>query len=313
MPKSFAFVFPGQGSQHLGMLAELASQQPIVIDTFYQASSLLGYDLWALAQQGPQEKLNQTQFTQPILLAADVAVFRCWEALGGPRPQIMAGHSLGEYAALVCAESLKFEDAIKLVEKRGQYMQNAVPMGKGSMGTIIGLNERKIKSICKKSALGQVVRPANLNSTGQTVISGHSEAVDRALNIARMEGAKIAKRIPVSVPSHCSLMQPAADSLAQDISGMLIDIPKILVIHNVDVLEHTEADIIREVLIKQLVKPVRWIETIKYIKKWEIKIFLECGPDSKLAGLIKRIDRQSEILPLTSTKLILTAIKQLAE
>ena len=313
MPESFAFVFPGQGSQYLGMLTELAFQQPIVIETFHQASSLLGYDLWELAQRGPQEKLDQTQFTQPILLAADVAVFRCWRALGGPKPQAMAGHSLGEYAALVCAEALKFEDAIKLVEKRGQYMQKAVSVGKGAMGAIIGLNEQKIESICKKSALRQVVELANLNSTDQTIISGHSEAVDRALSIARMEGAKLAKRIPVSVPAHCSLMQPAIDRLAQDIFNTSIDIPKILVIHNTDALEHAEVGVIRRVLIKQLVKPVRWIETIKYIAKWKIKIFLECGPSNKLAGLIKRIDRQSKILPLNSTKSILTAIKRLAK
>lgn len=311
MLQSFAFVFPGQGSQHLGMLAELALQQPIIIETFHQASSLLGYDLWELAQKGPQEKLDKTQFTQPIVLTADVAIFRCWEALGGLKPQIMAGHSLGEYAALVCAEALKFEDAIKLVEKRGKYMQQAVSIGKGAMGTIIGLNKQKIESVCKQSALGQVVEPANLNSVYQTIISGHSEAVDRALSIARIEGAKIAKRIPVSVPSHCSLMQPVIDRLKKDIFNISINTPRILVIHNVDALEHFEVDTIRKALMQQLVKPVQWIETIKYTKKWGIKLFLECGPNSKLAGLIKRIDRQSEILPLTSTKLILTAIRRL--
>ncbi|ATN73966.1 ACP S-malonyltransferase [Coxiella burnetii] len=311
MPQSFAFVFPGQGSQHLGMLAELGLQQPIVLVTFQQASSALAYDLWALVQHGPQERLDQTQFTQPALLTADVAIFRCWEALGGPKPQVMAGHSLGEYAALVCAGALKFEEAVKLVEKRGQYMQEAVPVGEGAMGAIIGLNEAEIESICENAALGQVVQPANLNSTGQTVISGHSEAVDRALNMAKTEGAKIAKRIPVSVPSHCPLMQPAADRLAQDIAKISIDSPKVPVIHNVDVVDHNEANIIRGALIKQLVRPVRWVETIKYIEEQGIKVFMECGPDNKLAGLIKRIDRQSEILPLTTTELILTAIKRL--
>lgn len=313
MPQAFAFIFPGQGSQYVGMLTEFVPQQPLIIETFQQASSILGYDLWKLVQEGPQEKLNQTKFTQPALLTVNVAIFRCWEALEGPKPQVMAGHSLGEYAALICAEALKFEDAIKLVEKRGRYMQEAVPLGEGAMGAIIGLNEQKIAFICERSALGQVVQPANLNSTGQTVISGHSEAVDRALYMAETEGAKIVKRIPVSIPSHCSLMQPAADRLAQDIAVISIATPKIPVIHNVDVAVHEEADVIRGALIKQLVGPVRWVETIKKLGKEGIKLFIECSPDKKLASLIKRIDHQSEILSLTTTELIITTIKRINE
>ena len=313
MPTAFAFVFPGQGSQHVGMLSELVSQQPLVIETFHKASSILGYDLWKLVQEGPQEKLNQTQFTQPALLTVSVAIFRCWEALEGPRPQAMAGHSLGEYSALICAEALKFEDAIKLVEKRGRYMQEAVPLGMGAMGAIIGLNEQKVKYICEKSALGGVVQPANFNSIGQTVISGHSEAVDRALRMAEVEGAKMVKRIPVSIPSHCSLMQSAADRLVQDIALISITTPKIPVIHNVDVAVHEETDVIRDALIKQLVRPVRWVETIQQLGKEGIKLFIECSPDKKLASLIKRINCQNEILSLTTTELIITTIKRINE
>lgn len=311
MPQPFALVFPGQGSQHLGMLGELAKEQPLVRETFHQASSILGYDLWAVTQEGPQEKLDQTQFTQPAILVADVAIFRCWEALGGPLPQAMAGHSLGEYAALVCAKALKFTDVIQLVKNRGCYMQEAVPAGKGAMGTIIGLNESQIGAICEQSAQGTVVvRPANLNSSAQTVISGDASAVDHALALAKTKGAKIAKRIPVSVPSHSPLMQPAAERLVRDLAEVTVTSPKIPVIHNADVAEHKAPEAIRNVLTKQLVDPVRWIETIKKMGKQGIRFFGECGPNNKLAGLNKRIERQSETFPLTTTELILAALER---
>ncbi|PMB54895.1 ACP S-malonyltransferase [Coxiella endosymbiont of Rhipicephalus microplus] len=310
MPLPFALIFPGQGSQHLGMLQELAQEQPLVRETFQEASSVLGYDLWALIQQGPREKLDQTQFTQPALLVVDVAIFRCWEYLGGSLPQAMAGHSLGEYAALVCAKAVKFTDAIQLVESRGRYMQEAVPVGEGAMGVIIGLNESHIEMICEKSAQSAVLKPANLNDPFQTVISGDALAVERALALAKTEGAKIAKRIPVSVPSHSPLMQSAAQRLARDLAGLTVTSPKIPVIHNTDVAEHQGAEAIRTALVKQLVDPVRWVETIQKMVKRGIKFFGECGPDNKLAGLNKRIEHRSETFPLTTTKLILAALKR---
>ena len=310
MPQQFALVFPGQGSQHLGMLRELAKEQPLVRETFHAASSILGYDLWLLAQNGPQEKLDQTQFTQPSLLTAEVAIFRCWEALGGPSPHVMAGHSLGECAALVCAKALRFTDAIRLVENRGRYMQEAVPTGKGAMGVIIGLNKSQIKMICKKSAQNMIVKPANLNSPNQTVISGDVLAVDHALALARNEGAIIAKHISVSVPAHSPLMQPAAERFARDLAEITVSSPKIPIIHNVDVVEHQRAKAIRNALVKQLVDPVRWVETIQKIVSQGIKFFGECGPNNKLSGLNRRIECQSETFPLITTELILAAIER---
>lgn len=313
MSESFAFVFPGQGSQQVGMLTELAAEHPIVKETFKEASIFLGYDLWKLAQEGPKVKLDQTEFTQPALLVAGVAIFRCWEGLGGKKPKIMAGHSLGEYIALVCAEALAFKDAVLLVENRGRYMQEAVPLGKGAMGAIIGMSEAQVKIVCEQSAKGKVVRPANLNSPGQTVISGHVDAVNRALILAKAEGAKMAIKIPVSVPSHCPLMQPAADRLAQDLEKITIASPVIPVIHNMDVTFHLKSEEIREVLIQQLVSPVRWVETIQAMVKQGIKLFMECGPDNKLARLNKRIDQCTETLPLRTMKLISAIIRRLSQ
>ncbi|QHG92644.1 [acyl-carrier-protein] S-malonyltransferase [Coxiella endosymbiont of Amblyomma sculptum] len=309
MPQPFALIFPGQGSQHLGMLRELAKEQVVVRETFCEASSALGYDLWLLTQTGPREKLDQTQYTQPALLAAGVAVFRCWEILGGPLPKVMAGHSLGEYTALVCAEALQFTDAIRLVKNRGRYMQEAVPIEEGAMGVIIGLSELQIRAICKESSQNSVVSPANLNSPVQIVISGEVSAVNRALVSARIQGAKIAKRIPVSVPSHSSLMNPAAKRFSYDLAKTSITSPKIPVIHNVDTSEHYRIEAIRHALIKQLVSPVRWVETIQKMVRQGIKFFGECGVGHTLLDLNKRIECQSKTFPLTVTKLILSAIK----
>lgn len=312
MSQPFALVFPGQGSQHLGMLGELEKKQSLVRETFYEASSVLRYDLWQLIQNGPQEKLDQTRFTQPALLAADVAIFRCWETLGGPLPRVMAGHSLGEYAALVCAKALSFIDTIRLVENRGCYMQEAVPNGKGAMGVIIGLNKSQIEIICERltQSTAAMVRPANLNSPIQTVISGDALAVDYALSLAKTKGAKVAKRIAVSVPSHSPLMQTAAERLARDLAEITVTSPVISVIHNTDVAEHRRVEAIRNALVKQLVDPVRWVETVQKMVKQGIKLFGECGPGNKLAGLNKRIERQSETFPLTTTELILAAIER---
>ena len=294
------------------MLAELAVEQPIVKEIFQEASTLLDYDLWELTQVGPKEKLDQTEFTQPALLVADVAIFRCWEALGGKKPKMMAGHSLGEYVALVCAEALAFKDAVLLVESRGRYMQEAVPFGEGAMGAIIGISESQVAIVCEQSAKGKVVRPANLNSPNQAVISGHADAVDRALALAKSEGAKMAIRIPVSAPSHCPLMQPAADLLAQDLEKITIVSPAIPVIHNTDATFHLKPEAIREALIQQLVGPVRWVETIQAMMKQGIKLFMECGPGNKLAGLNKRINQYTETLSLRTMKLILEIIRRLS-
>ena len=310
--ESFAFIFPGQGSQQVGMLGELAAEQSIVKETFHEASALLGYDLWKLAQSGPKAKLDQTEFTQSALLVADVAIFRFWESLGGKKPKIMAGHSLGEYAALVCAEALAFEDAVLLVGSRGRYMQEAVPFGGGAMGAIIGMSESQIEIVCERSAKGEVVRPANLNSSDQVIISGHANAVDRALTLAKAKGAKMAIRIPVSAPSHCSLMQPAADRLAQDLEKITISSPVIPIIHNTDAAFHLKPESICEALIQQLVSPVRWEKTIQVMMKQGINLFIECGPGNKLAGLNKRINRYVETLTLKTMKLTSEIIRRLS-
>lgn len=284
-----AFHFPGQGSQSLGMLSELAQHFPIVNDIFTRASDVLGYDLWQLTQSGPEEQLNKTEYTQPAMLAADFAVWECWKASHGADPMLLAGHSLGEYAALVVAESLTFEAAIDVVALRGKAMQAAVPEGSGAMAAIIGLDDEAIIDVCERAANGEVVSPANYNSVGQTVIAGQSDAVDRAIELAKEASARIAKRIPVSVPSHCALMQPASLELAEKLKSVDIQLPKISVIHNVDVSEHNEIDKIREALIQQLMYPVRWVETVLAMQDRGIELFIECGPGKVLSGLNKRI------------------------
>jgi len=312
--KKFAIVFPGQGSQQVGLLSDLAKQYPIVKDTFDEASTVLGYDLWRLAQEGPAAQLDQTEFTQPVLLAADVACFRCWIASGGSMPDFMAGHSLGEYAALVCAESLDYKQAIELVAKRGHYMQEAVPEGQGAMGAIVGLGPDEIQTLCEQVSLakGAVVSPANFNSIGQTVIAGQMEAVKTALQEAKARGAKLAKRIPVSVPAHCSLMQPAADHLSQDLAKINIKPNRVPVLHNTDVSFH-EADSIGSVLVAQLVNPVRWVETIEFLVEQGIVLFLESGPDNKLAGLNKRITDRAATLSLNTKESIAAAMNDIEQ
>jgi [acyl-carrier-protein] S-malonyltransferase len=312
--KKFAIIFPGQGSQHVGLLSGLAKQYPIVKATFDEASTVLGYDLWRLAQEGPAAQLDQTEFTQPTLLAADVACFRCWIASGGSMPDFMAGHSLGEYAALVCAESLAYEQAIELVAKRGRYMQEAVPEGQGAMGAIIGLGSDEIQSLCEQVSFeqGGPVSPANFNSIGQTVIAGQMEAVETALQEAKARGAKLAKRIPVSVPAHCSLMQPAADRLTQDLAGINIKPTRAPILHNTDVSFH-EADTISSVLVAQLVNPVRWVETIRFLVEQDVVLFLESGPDNKLAGLNKRITERATTLSLSTPESIAAAMNEVEQ
>jgi [acyl-carrier-protein] S-malonyltransferase len=289
--ENVAFVFPGQGSQALGMLAELAAVQPIVGQTFAEASEVLGYDLWALVQDGPVEILNETDKTQPALLAASVAIWRAYVASGKAMPAMLAGHSLGEYSALVCAGVIDFKDAIKLVELRGQLMQQAVPAGTGAMYAIIGLDNDGIANACIEAAQGEVVSPVNFNSPGQVVIAGQKDAVERAAAACKAAGAKMAVALPVSVPSHCALMKPAADKLALALNDVQFNAPSITVINNVDVASPTVVADIKDALVRQLYCPVRWSETVELMAEKGITQLVECGPGKVLTGLTKRINK----------------------
>ncbi|OOF58431.1 ACP S-malonyltransferase [Rodentibacter genomosp. 2] len=288
--KKFSMVFPGQGSQSVGMLAELATEYPIVIETFKQASDILGYDLWQLVQQGPAEELNKTWQTQPALLAASVAIYRVWqEKYPHLKPEVMAGHSLGEYSALVCSGALDFQDAIKLVELRGKLMQQAVPEGTGAMYAIIGLDNEAIINSCQQAEEGEVVSAVNFNSPGQVVIAGAKAAVERAAALCKEAGAKRALPLAVSVPSHCALMKPAADKLSVTLETIAVNEPKVAVINNVDVATESEATTIRAALIRQLYSPVRWTETVEKMAQDGVQVLVEIGPGKVLNGLTKRI------------------------
>lgn len=288
--KKFAMVFPGQGSQTVGMLAELATEYPVVTETFKQASEALGYDLWNLVQQGPAEELNKTWQTQPALLVASVAIYRVWqEKYPQLKPEVMAGHSLGEYSALVCAGVLDFQDAIKLVELRGKLMQQAVPEGTGAMYAIIGLDNDAIINACKQAEEGEVVSAVNFNSPGQVVIAGAKAAVERAAALCKDAGAKRALPLAVSVPSHCALMKPAADELAVTLEKLTLNTPETAVINNVDVATESESGAIRTALIRQLYSPVRWTETVEKMAQDGVQVLVEVGPGKVLNGLTKRI------------------------
>ncbi|MBE5212324.1 ACP S-malonyltransferase [Pectobacterium quasiaquaticum] len=285
----FAMVFPGQGSQTVGMLAELAAEYPIVTETFAQASEALGYDLWQLTQQGPAEELNKTWQTQPALLTASVAIWRVWQQQGGKTPALMSGHSLGEYSALVCAGVLDFQQAVRLVELRGKLMQEAVPEGTGAMYAIIGLDNDAIAKACEESAQGQVVSPVNFNSPGQVVIAGNKDAVERAGAACKAAGAKRALPLPVSVPSHCALMEPAAKKLAVALESVTFNAPVIPVVNNVDARIETTPEAIRDALVRQLHCPVRWTDCVEFMASQGIESLLEVGPGKVLTGLTKRI------------------------
>lgn len=289
MTKKIAFIFPGQGSQTIGMLAELAKEYPLIQETFMQASQVLKFDLWALCQEGPADALNQTEKTQPALLAASVALWRVWLQQQGVKPVLLAGHSLGEYSALVCAGALDFLTAIRLVAERGRLMQAAVPKGAGAMAAIVGLDNDTLQALCASLSEGEVLAPANYNAIGQTVVAGDATAVDRLLLQAKQAGAKLAKRIPVSVPSHCALMKPAAEHLAQTLQTISISVPLIPVVNNVDVRIEQDPIAIKKALTQQLYCPVRWVEIIQFLEKQTIDEFIECGPGRVLAGLNKRI------------------------
>ena len=288
--KKFAMVFPGQGSQTVGMLAELAGDYPIVQETFKQASETLGYDLWQLVQEGPAEELNKTWQTQPALLTASVAVYRVWQQKYPElKPEVMAGHSLGEYSALVCAGVLDFQDAVKLVELRGKLMQQAVPEGTGAMYAIIGLDNEAIINACKQAEQGEVVSAVNFNSPGQVVIAGAKAAVERAAALCKEAGAKRALPLAVSVPSHCALMKPAADQLSVSLESITLKTPTVSVLNNVDVKAETDADAIRNALVRQLYSPVRWTETVEKMSHSGVEVLVEIGPGKVLNGLTKRI------------------------
>jgi [acyl-carrier-protein] S-malonyltransferase len=288
---SLAFVFPGQGSQSEGMLSDLAAEFSEVEATFREAAEVLGYDLWDIVQNGPADKLNSTDITQPAMLAAGVAVWRVWQARGGAQPTMLAGHSLGEYTALVCAGSLAFTDAIKLVAERGRLMQQAVPAGTGAMAAVLGLEDDAVRQACSDAAAGEVLEAVNFNSPGQVVVAGNKAAVERLVTLAKERGAKRALLLPVSVPSHCALMQPAAEQLATILKDVAIQAPGIPVINNADVATPSEPDAIRDALVRQLYSPVRWVETIQKMSTDGVDRLFECGPGKVLVGLNKRIER----------------------
>jgi [acyl-carrier-protein] S-malonyltransferase len=285
-----ACVFPGQGSQSVGMLNDVVAQYDIARQTFEQASDTLGYDLWSLISEGPSDDLNQTDKTQPALLASSVALWRVLEQQGFSC-DFMAGHSLGEYSALVCAGVLNYEQALKLVESRGKFMQQAVPAGVGAMYAIIGLDDESIKVACENAAQGEVVAPVNYNSPGQVVIAGNAAAVERAGALCKETGAKRALPLAVSVPSHCELMRPAAEQLQQALESLSVDAPRIPVINNVDVVAETDSAKIKQALVKQLYSPVRWTESVQALATQDVTTLLEIGPGKVLTGLAKRIDK----------------------
>ena len=291
MSQSFAFVFPGQGSQQVGMLAALAAENPIIQNTYSEASAVLGYDLWDLVQNGPEADLNQTDRTQPALLVSGVALWRLWLEKGGAKPVMMAGHSLGEYTALVCAGAIGFADAVNLVKLRGEYMQQAVPAGTGAMAAILGLADDAILTSCRQAAQGQVVSPVNYNCPGQVVIAGEKEAVERAIVACKEAGAKRAIPLPVSVPSHCSLMMPAAEKLAHALASITISMPDIPVVQNVAASFPENVDQLAENLLAQLYSPVLWTKSVQAMVDQGIDTTIECGPGKVLSGLNKKIHK----------------------
>lgn len=308
---TLAFVFPGQGSQKIGMLKDAAEQFPEIQQTFAEASQALGYDLWDLIQNGEQETINLTEKTQPILLTASVALWRVWQAKGGAKPSLMAGHSLGEFSALVCAGSLAFADAVKLVEARGKFMQTAVPVGVGAMAAVIGLDDEKIIEICEQASEGQCVQAVNFNSPGQVVIAGHKEAVERAIDLLKEAGAKRALPLPVSAPFHTDLMQPAGEKLAKALADITISAPEVPVVHNVHGQTEQDPEVIRQLLIKQIYSPVKWTDCVQFMVEKGIASTVECGPGKVLSGLNKRIHKPLNCLSIEQSEALQAAIDDL--
>ncbi|WP_277061686.1 ACP S-malonyltransferase [Rivihabitans pingtungensis] len=307
---AFAFLFPGQGSQSLNMMDGFAAA--VVKDTFDEASDALGDDLWAMLKADSNEAINQTINTQPLMLAAGVATFRAWLAAGGARPSVVAGHSLGEYSALVAADALDFDDAVRLVRLRAEAMQSAVPAGEGAMAAVLGLEDADIVAACAEAAQGEVVEAVNFNAPGQVVIAGGKAAVERAIAACKARGAKRAMPLPVSVPSHCALMKPAAERLAEALESVSINVPVLPVLHNADVAAYSEAAQIRDALVRQLYSPVRWTETIRKLAADGVLLHAECGPGKVLAGLNKRIESTLSTSALTDDAAIAAALTSLA-
>ncbi len=307
----FAFVFPGQGSQSVGMMNGFAAL-PVVRQTFAEASEVLGQDLWDLVAQGPDAALNQTVNTQPVMLTAGVAVYRAWEDLHGPEPAVMAGHSLGEYSALVASGALGFADALRLVRLRAQAMQEAVPEGTGGIAAILGLEDGTVEAVCREAAQGEVVEPANYNSPAQVVVAGHRGAVERSMALAKARGAKRVMMLPMSAPSHCSLMRPAAERLAQALAQVPIQSSQIAVWHNVDAEERHDADAIRQALVRQVYSPVRWVDIVRRLAQEGVTHVVECGPGKVLAGLNRRIEPSQQALALTDEAALRDALNVLA-
>jgi [acyl-carrier-protein] S-malonyltransferase len=310
---SLAFVFPGQGSQSIGMLSELATQYPQVKETFAEAEQALGYDLWQLVTEGPEDELNQTHRTQPAMLAAGIAAWRCWQAKSDIKPSFFAGHSLGEYSALVAAGALDFKDALKLVAKRGELMQEAVPAGEGAMAAILGLEDAVVNEVCEEASAIGLVEAVNFNSPGQVVIAGEAEAVAKATEIAKEKGAKRALVLSVSVPSHCALMKPAADKLAAELEQIVIKKPDTPVVHNASVTSTDDPAEIKSLLSQQLHSPVRWVETVEWFAEQGTENIVECGPGKVLAGLTKRINKTLNGLPVFDTASLDKAVTALGE
>jgi [acyl-carrier-protein] S-malonyltransferase len=305
----FAFLFPGQGSQSVGMMQGFGDQ-PVIRDTFAEASGVLGQDLWRMIAE-PNEDLNQTANTQPLMLTAGVAVWRAWLEAGGAHPSVMAGHSLGEYTALVAAGALEFSAALPMVRYRAEVMQGAVAEGVGAMAAILGLDDDAVRAVCAESALGEVLEAVNFNSPGQVVIAGHKSAVERGMEAAKAKGAKRALILPVSVPSHCALMKPAADKLAAYLENVAVSAPQIPVLHNADVQAYSDAQSIKNALVRQLYSPVRWVETVQAISAQDVAHAAECGPGKVLAGLNKRIVADMTCFALTGIEAVSEAKNQL--
>ena len=295
-----AFVFPGQGSQKIGMLAELAEQNPIIEKTFSEASEVLGYDMWHLIQQGEQDEINLTQRTQPILLTCSLAIWRLWNEKQGAVPSQMAGHSLGEWSALVCANVIDFADGLRIVEARGKYMQQAVPVGQGAMAAIIGLEDQAILDACSEASSLGVVDAVNFNAPGQVVIAGSNDAVERAMEICKSAGAKRALPLPVSAPFHTSLMKPAADNLAEMVNAVTFRAPEVPIMHNVHAKNEHDPEVIKALMLEQIYSPVKWVDCVKQLKASGASTLVECGPGKVLSGLAKRIDRELSALATES-------------
>ena len=296
--KNIAFLFPGQGSQSVGMMSGFG-ESSLIRDTFAEASDVLGVDFWAMATE-PNESINETTNTQPIMLTAGVATWRAWCAASGSLPTILAGHSLGEYTALVASGALSFKDALPLVRYRAEVMQNAVPAGVGAMAAILGLDDETVRAVCAEAAQNEVLEAVNLNSPGQVVIAGNKAAVERGMELAKAKGAKRALPLPVSVPSHCALMKPAAVKLAEYLKNVTVNTPHIPVLHNADVAAYNDSDKIKDALVRQLYSPVRWVETVQAIAAQGVTQAAECGPGKVLAGLTKRIVAELPCVALTS-------------